>query len=622
MKTIPLLLIPCFPLLGFSQTAPSTNAYPIVAKGEALINQKHPDSALYLAQKTLAQVKANSFEQRQAYFLLGKVKFEMGDPDAAIHPFQKSLGLSEKQGDEHLQLRSLIGLTAALGDKENPEIDSAMFYLETAEYLAKKHKDTLSLYRVYTNRSNLLNLDGDYEAALANTDLNEALLKNTTLEYEKGINSYARANILMESFYKSNDRILLNKAKDAFEFSIAAFQKSKRGIKKEAHARNGLGGCLLYFDDLEAAEDQIKQSIKLGLELDDDGILLNSYYNLSSLYEMQNNESAAIIALEKLNELMNATGKRGDVAFIKEQFSNNDIKISSALIKNKISIFNKQLENRKLQNRMLWGGFSAILMIAFFVGLYWYTRQKNRLHIQQKKLLQEKVDNLSKSREIEFMQARLEGEAKGRLRIAQQIHDGVGGLLISTKWNLESALKELSKTENKVASRLKENLKLQEHSYIELRRVMYELERSDKPWWEELEQFCKQLAQHKNVSIHYYPYNLDENAGGKLGEEVRLVIQELITNALKHANAKEINIQVSQIEGELDVIVEDDGIGFDQLKLIKGIGMRSIEERVERLGGKYSIETKEGKGTIVFMDVPLKTQNATDRPQATYASAN
>ena len=150
---------------------------------------------------------------------------------------------------------------------------------------------------------------------------------------------------------------------------------------------------------------------------------------------------------------------------------------------------------------------------------------------------------------------------------------------------------------------------------------MYQLEQTTGPWWESLETFCRQLSNHKKVNIEFYPYNLDESTQ-KIGEEIRLIIQELITNALKHANATEISIQVSLIDGELDVIVEDNGKGFDKKNLTKGIGLRSIEDRVKRLGGNWNLESGVGTGTIMFIDVPVHKSDAKESTSLQHASVN
>ena len=85
--------------------------------------------------------------------------------------------------------------------------------------------------------------------------------------------------------------------------------------------------------------------------------------------------------------------------------------------------------------------------------------------------------------------------------------------------------------------------------------------------------------------------------------------QELVNNTVKHAKASEILVQVIKHEQSIVLMVEDDGIGFDQDEKNMdnyGIGLTNIETRVRTLDGEFIIESLEKKGTTVSIEVPLK----------------
>lgn len=629
MKTIIFILIFYFPILAFGQSALDASKYPIIASGEQFLSRQAADSGFLFAQNLLSQKKLSAFDRTQALYVAGRSKFELGAITDAIDYFDKTIALAKKNKFEPPLLYAYIANSKAYGDTEDPDIDAAKIYLKEINALSKKLQDTSGQAYYYIYAANISHLERDYKAAYELNNTCAQLLESTNnYNLEKAKNYFGKAINLMEIYIDSEKKDELLEVQISYKKSISIFQKLGKTIEL-ANARNSLADSYLYSANLEDARAEAIESINLGALAKDTATLINGYYTLTTAYEMLGDATEAKKALIALNDYLDMAGTDFDMAFMKTQFGNADSRISKALIKSKIDIFDKQIENKAvllasqqiaLKNQRY--KYSLMILGALIIGLLGYFFQRNRIQTKNQELLQEEIKGFTQSREIEYMQAMLEGEEKGRHRIARQIHDGVGGLLISTKWNLESALEELPKNEKKVATRLQENLKLQEHSYLELRRVMYELEKAELPWWEALQKFCEQVAQHKNVLINYYPYNLDESADEKLGEEVRLVIQELITNALKHAKASEINIQVSLIEGELDVIVEDNGIGFDKQKIIKGIGMKSIEDRVKRLGGKYSIESKQGAGTIVFMDVPLKTAKTMQGSSSKYVSAN
>ena len=88
--------------------------------------------------------------------------------------------------------------------------------------------------------------------------------------------------------------------------------------------------------------------------------------------------------------------------------------------------------------------------------------------------------------------------------------------------------------------------------------------------------------------------------------EIYRIIQELVTNAIKHAKAQEIVIQFITDGDNLNIIVEDDGVGFDPAKIkSNGLGLANIYERTKKLNGRFSIDSAIGNGTTIIFDIPL-----------------
>jgi signal transduction histidine kinase len=607
MKLIRILILLLFPLLAFGQSIDSLK-YPIVHKAEKWIDRGHADSAYYFAKYLLSQPNLNALEKRQALFAQGKAGFESTISLDPV-PLYECIQLAQKEQDELLLSKSLLTLSAVLFEIGESPTDSILYYLESAKTLAEKLQNREILASIHINIAANYFVQEFFDKSLRNNRIADSILLNTNYAYLKAVNSYGLANNLMELFYTTDNKAYLLEAKKKYEFAIDVYKNNNRKIN-EAHARNAIAGCLIYTEDLRGAEDQIKLSILTGQELGDLTLQLNGHYNLSNIYQLQNKYTDASDEMAQVNQLLDKTGHLGDAIFIKKQFSNNEIRVTKALVNNEAKVLDKQAALVQTKQWLLALGI-AVCFALFWVYYQWH----------QNKLLQARLNNFSKTKEVEFVRAQLQAEEKSRLRIAQQIHDGVGGLLISTKWNLESALEEISGKEQKVITRLQENLRLQENSYLELRRVMYELQKDDAPWWETLQQFCQQMTQNKNIKIQFYTYDLDHNTAGTLGNEIRFAIQELVTNVLKHAQATELSIQISQIDGVLDVIVEDNGIGFDQQKAAKGLGLRGVKKRIEKIGGNLSIESTNS-GTIAFVDVPVPPQESRQRFSSPYASAN
>ena len=85
------------------------------------------------------------------------------------------------------------------------------------------------------------------------------------------------------------------------------------------------------------------------------------------------------------------------------------------------------------------------------------------------------------------------------------------------------------------------------------------------------------------------------------------VLQELVSNIVKHANANQISIQLLQHENEITLMVEDNGVGFDVLdKKTGGIGLENVKYRVVSMQGLLNVDSFKGKGSTITIEIPLE----------------
>jgi len=206
-------------------------------------------------------------------------------------------------------------------------------------------------------------------------------------------------------------------------------------------------------------------------------------------------------------------------------------------------------------------------------------------------------------------------EERERRRIARDLHDQIGQLLSVIKMKMFS-LRESLNTENTIKE-LDEARELLDKAIKETRSltfelsppVLYELGLEAALEWL-LENF---QAQHK-IESHMVrdkePKHLDDDVSIILFRAAR----ELVINIAKHARASKVRVSVHRVDGRIQIMVEDDGIGFDfqkkstQITKSLGFGLFNIRERLERLGGSLAIESKTGKGTRAVIVAPLKEE--------------
>jgi signal transduction histidine kinase len=120
-----------------------------------------------------------------------------------------------------------------------------------------------------------------------------------------------------------------------------------------------------------------------------------------------------------------------------------------------------------------------------------------------------------------------------------------------------------------------------------------------------LRQHTEMVSDQHRLPIQFVTIGKIERLAGDVETAVYRIVQEALTNVVRHANATRVDILLERRGDVLIVVVEDNGIGMDLQELTKGqLGVVGMYERAEMLGGKVTVESAPGKGTTVFLEVP------------------
>ena len=197
-----------------------------------------------------------------------------------------------------------------------------------------------------------------------------------------------------------------------------------------------------------------------------------------------------------------------------------------------------------------------------------------------------------------------------RKRLSKEIHDGIGQMLTAAKLGIELFEKE-TKTNNKNLSDAKKiiyNVGSEVENLINALRPTifdnYGLIRS-------VEIMCQEFSELTGIDIKYNAYDFSDRLNHNLELNVYRIIQEAVSNITKHSQATTASVQLFHRGNTISVIIEDNGIGFDNGQASKrssgkpGFGLVSMIERTELLDGKVHIETAKNKGTEIHIDIPL-----------------
>jgi signal transduction histidine kinase len=229
----------------------------------------------------------------------------------------------------------------------------------------------------------------------------------------------------------------------------------------------------------------------------------------------------------------------------------------------------------------------AIIIVYFFVSII-------RYHRRYMKLQREKIFAEITIRENE------------RKRIAGDLHDSLGPLLSAVKLNISSVDIEVP-GDREILEKTA--------GYIDdiigsMRRISHDLLPSileRKGLLEAVREFIQQVKNKQSVDIQLY---IVKEIRVPKEKEIHIfrMVQEIVHNTIKHAQAKNLQIGFSEENGHLLCLTKDDGKGFDKAKILtgsQGLGLRSLESRCEILNGILTLESTPGSGTNYFIKIPV-----------------
>ena len=239
--------------------------------------------------------------------------------------------------------------------------------------------------------------------------------------------------------------------------------------------------------------------------------------------------------------------------------------------------------------------------------LFFRKRLKDQKTIaSQKEAIQhQEIRELQQENKLLALNSMIEGQEAERLRIAKDLHDSLGGLLSTVKAHFGTIQKEIEQLE-KLNITEKTN-ELIDEACIEVRRISHNMmphALSISGLEGALEDMTESLNE-EGYQTTLEISGLSEKIKPTKEVMIYRLLQEVISNIRKHAEAKSILIQVLGHQKELNIIIEDDGKGFNYEKALEkgGLGLKSINSRVQFLDGTIHWDSQIGQGTTITINI-------------------
>ena len=203
-----------------------------------------------------------------------------------------------------------------------------------------------------------------------------------------------------------------------------------------------------------------------------------------------------------------------------------------------------------------------------------------------------------------------------RKRVAREIHDGPAQSLANIVMRAELCLKLMEKIPALLKDELQSLMDLVRGSLQDVRKIIFDLRPmslDDLGLVPALKRYVEQYTRDNNIFVEITVLGDEYDIANSLVIAIFRVIQESMTNVRKYANATEVVIKIEYLPDRINVVVRDNGQGFDVEKVLSekngvAFGIVGMRERIQLLRGKFEVRSAIGKGTEVIISVPNKKQ--------------
>jgi NarL family two-component system sensor histidine kinase LiaS len=403
------------------------------------------------------------------------------------------------------------------------------------------------------------------------------------------------------------------------------------------------GNILLNTTDLYIKQKKWKQAYKhcllakqMAISIKNGSIVMEAEQKLSEIFKNTGQPVKALRAYENfaiLKENLSKEKNQQQIEALHAQYDN--VQKTNALQKERVKRLAGELRNQQLgktTNNLSLGILTIVFLAAI---LFWNNRnlqaknheidcQRALLETARKelaeinKILELRVDQrtedlLTANRELirkneEIKQALFKGQTIERKRVALELHDNLSSLLSAVNMTIQSINPEyLSESQQSIYQNLKH---LIQNAYAEVRNISHNIlpaELEKEGLATTLTTLVRQLNQNSPLQFSLSIINLHERLPVEIEFNVYSIVWELINNAIKHSHATTVSINLLRTACELNLMVNDNGVGIKKNNEKRGIGLQNILTRLESLGGTFDTPLGVEKGTHIHIKIPIDT---------------
>lgn len=560
----------------------------------------HADSLMYYGElmKNESFYKDSTFQnieniRQKAFYFQGVAAQKMGLFDEAIKSYIHGLQTPNKEDN----IRNYLNLQLAETYLYKGENEKAKHLLEV---LPQDKTDPIFYLKNSIVKSKFLIFDKDYK--LARELIKQVLEEDFTNNFQK-LRLELQLNLSEIDLRQGNFEKLINHSE---AIKVEALNNGFYDLFIEATLDIGYGYAMLRnFEVSEIALSTAYVNTIQWNRLELQQKVINALVKLYNAKHDYKNAYSLMTQYQRVNR---------EIADKQNQRLVKDLELKYETLKKEKEIDKLQedqiiqeaeIERQKTIKHAFLIGFLVVLIPIILLLIVYYQKLQTQslLNKQQEAINQQEVKTLLQSQELELAKNAIAVQSKERDRIARELHDSIGGNLAGIKLKMNS-LGDHQPEFRQILNQL-------DATYNQVREISHSLipkEFEASAFTDLVNNYIQNIKEDVSVNLHFDAFPTDAINAIESPVQVALfnIIKELVTNALKHANAEEVSIQLTSLieERSIELIYEDDGIGFDLNDKVKGIGINNIETRVGDFKGTISIDTAKNRGTVISISLP------------------
>lgn len=564
------------------------------------------DEALEVYQKALS-IKDSSItnmQRRITHVNLGNVYVKKGVYDVAVYHLQQSLLLNK----DDMTSRQTIKTYTNLGNvySLSSDYNLAEFYYKKALKHYKNNENEAEIAKIYNNLGALF-----YEKSEDVLSL-EYFKKSIQLkEKTQDSSALVEGYLNIAELYSDLNHLV------AFEYLDKAENHLQTTEKASYLAKIHLSKSAMYQakGQIAKAKNELKKAVFLSKNQENrtfERYLVKKQAEIAFQEGNFKNAYNYRIAYETLNDSVFNEEKLWEIAALQKSAQAKMKKIEVAsLEKDRVLAeeiaLRKQKENEQLYVYLI--AFGIILCLVSVIAFYFYKLKNttSQLAKQQELLLQERIQNLVNNQELEIINATLTARSKEKEAISKELHNNIGSLLTSVKFHFQAFDENVLKAHNGTKKLYDKTMQIINTITMEIRSISHRFDQDPIPEFNlknAIVNFSEKV-QNEQLKVQTAIHGLENFKNSQTSISIFRILQELVNNTIKHAEATTLIIYITKNVDHINVMVEDDGKGFDIQQISHGIGLKNLRKQVQIIEGNYHIDSSEKRGTTVNIDVPI-----------------